>query len=362
MIPTAEARDTSLDFWRGVGVFLVLMHHFLFFHFSFLRDFVAAGASGTYDIVWQAGKIIFKVSELAGPLGVKIFFVVSGYIITKLMLREEVQRGTLNVYAFYIRRIFRIVPAYAFYLLSIVMFVILNWISVAPGDIGHAASFLCNSGVDCGWFVSHTWTLGVEMQFYLFWPLLFILVPQRHRPLFLVGVIALLLSLSANGILLARGWIDNALSLSCIALGALYAASVQGRAVVERYGFFGIIIAVVAVGGFVVAGLHEPARVIYHMSVPFIILIVLFAVPRWDAFQSSWVFLTLSRVGLVSYSLYLWQEVFAAPTDLYLSSSPLQYSAVLVAITLFSYFFIELPGIRLGKNILARRAGSGSSS
>jgi peptidoglycan/LPS O-acetylase OafA/YrhL len=107
--------------------------------------------------------------------GVLVFFVVSGYLITTLMLREAEQTGTVNVGAFYIRRAWRILPvAYAYLLIiTLVQYRQFSW-----SDIALSWTYLTSYGVSFGefpWDLDHLWSLSVEEQFYLLWPLFFVL-------------------------------------------------------------------------------------------------------------------------------------------------------------------------------------------
>ena len=118
---------------------------------------------------------------LGGELGVTIFFVLSGYLITFLALREERETGRLNLPAFYVRRTFRIFPAYYFTLgvyavLLLVLRVkpdsIINFLHTLPFQavyLGEVPFFL---GIDGSRDIPfyHSWSLGIEEKFYLAWP------------------------------------------------------------------------------------------------------------------------------------------------------------------------------------------------
>ena len=316
---------------------MVIAHHFFFFH-------IAVGDG-----------ILRELAERAGPWGVRIFFIVSGYIITSLMLKEEARRGTLAIGAFYVRRVFRIIPAFAVYMAALGFVGALGWFSVARGDLVNAALFACNTGLLCGWGSVHTWTLAIEMQFYLLWPLLFIFLPGGWRAPFLTALVAFLLVLSATGTLLARGWIDNAASVACIALGALCAVSPGFFAWVKRYGLLSVAAAAAVVGVLYVAHQFELARMLYRALVPLGLLSVVFAayaVPRFSEWSITNI---LSKVGLISYSLYLWQQLFFAPAELYPSASLLAATPLVFGIAFLSYWFVERPGQAWGKALLQRR-------
>src|SRR3989344_3324162 len=331
-------RDLVLDFWRGIGILMVLAHHLVLFYYG-----------------WRGSEFLVDMFERAGPLGVKFFFIVSGYIITRLMLAEEEKRGRLRVGDFYVRRIFRILPPYLLYLLGIFAFSASGWIAVSNADVLTAGAFLCNTALPCGWFVVHTWTLAIEMQFYLLWPVIFIALPARYRAPFLTALLALLFTLSAFGVLVERGWIDNALSFACIALGALGAVHPYARAALKDCGFLFIGAVALAVGIVYSAGFADAAKIMYRTATPLLLAALIFSTYRFPRLISSRPFAAVSGIGLVSYSLYLWQQAFVAPAGYYLSPSLLQYVFLMAVFCLFSYYFVEKPFIRLGKKLLQKK-------
>ena len=119
-------------------------------------------------------------SFINGTIGVDIFFALSGWLITWLLLEEQGHRaGGLNLRAFYIRRVFRIMPVYY---VTIMLYVIATLVlSRMSGDtekidnLGVAIGYLLTFNREyappgAGTFISHAWTLGIEEKFYLIWP------------------------------------------------------------------------------------------------------------------------------------------------------------------------------------------------
>jgi len=133
---------------------------------------------------------------LHGYLGVEIFFVLSGFLITTLLLRERLDHGRVSLAGFYLRRFFRIVPVYfltiALYYVAVRVLdddlkaaqfdVALPWLLTFMREYAPAAA---------GNVMGHAWTLGVEEKFYLLWPLLLIaLYPFQRRGLVLLALIS----------------------------------------------------------------------------------------------------------------------------------------------------------------------------
>lgn len=132
-----------------------------------------------------------------GFLGVDIFFVLSGYLITTLLVNEMRRTGTISLTAFYVRRAYRILPV-LFITVALGMIVAPSqspqqehWLLVSLTAIFFVANFL---PADVMGNLGHTWSLAVEEQFYLIWPavLLFSSKANRYAPLALAVCISLL--------------------------------------------------------------------------------------------------------------------------------------------------------------------------
>lgn len=146
-----------------------------------------------------------------GFIGVDAFYVLSGFLITGLLVRELATRGTIDIASFYVRRARRILPAAT---VAIVLSLAAATLIVAPLDLPGVALDATTSALFVGnlhfalratdYFASatpspflHFWSLGVEEQFYLFWPLLLLLAARLRRlgP-FVLCVFAVSLALS----------------------------------------------------------------------------------------------------------------------------------------------------------------------
>ena len=153
-------------------------------HESFRRDRHFGGLDGVRAIAARA-VVGFHFSGPApmfagGWLGVHMFFVLSGFLITTLLLREEETTGRISLLGFWVRRIFRIAPAY--YAAFLGSYLLLRWGGVWEAAGGPAALryFLTFNPEFSPSYINfeHAWTIGIEQKFYLVWPLLaFVLVP-----------------------------------------------------------------------------------------------------------------------------------------------------------------------------------------
>lgn len=115
-----------------------------------------------------------------GFLGVQIFFVLSGFLITTLMLREIQRSGRVHLGHFYLRRALRIVPVYAAYLLVLAVLDVCGMVHLQDRHWLAAATYTVNFlPRPLPMAISHLWSLCVEEHFYLLWPLLMALLPPR---------------------------------------------------------------------------------------------------------------------------------------------------------------------------------------
>ncbi|HUO13821.1 MAG TPA: acyltransferase [Verrucomicrobiae bacterium] len=154
-------RIASLDGLRAISISLVLVGH------------------------WAELRYHSDIAGAFANLGVRIFFIISGYLITTLLLTEYETRSTIRLGEFYARRAYRILPAAIVFMLPV--FVIfrqdLRWYHMLA-----AAFYVANFDFYHPWFLGHLWSLSVEEQFYFLWPSI-LKKWHRHRIGILIGVI-----------------------------------------------------------------------------------------------------------------------------------------------------------------------------
>ena len=174
----------------------------------------------------------------AGVFGVDLFFVLSAYLITELLLREKSEFGTLDVRAFYMRRILRIWPLYFFYI-GLALIPAFN-----PGHVfnwRYATAFLLLAGnwsiIAYGWpihsIIGPLWTVSIEEQFYLLWPPIVRRI-SRNQLAFAAIAMLILSNLMRIFMIAIHGgmnsvWCNTLARLDPIAAGILVAAGLRGR-------------------------------------------------------------------------------------------------------------------------------------
>ncbi|MES1218996.1 MAG: acyltransferase, partial [Bacteroidota bacterium] len=166
--------------------------------------------------------------DLAG-FGVSIFFSLSGFLITYLLLLEKDRFTTINIKAFYIRRILRIWPLYYFYLFLSVIMILIFHLGDLPGSLIYYIVLCANIPFIAGTelpLIGHYWSLGVEEQFYLFWPWIVKKTTRLIKVLLIFISIFLVLKIGLRLLHIKTGllWpylIIHVSRFECMAIGAL---------------------------------------------------------------------------------------------------------------------------------------------
>jgi peptidoglycan/LPS O-acetylase OafA/YrhL len=312
-----------------------------------------------------------------GSQGVDVFFVISGFLITLLLLREEWRRGCISLRAFYARRAFRILPAYFAYLGFVLLLTQYGADKLRPihwaGAMTYTTNFL--PGVGSGWLVGHTWSLSVEEHFYLFWPpALVLLGRQRARSLLLV-LFATAPVVRYSIWTMHRDWLDidyvTPARIDTIVAGCLLAYLVTGpRGLrwmqrLERHAtivFLAAVLVMVASasllslsGKYVITlrGTVESAAIAAC-------LLAVISGPR-SAVGQLFETRPMAVVGALSYSLYLWQQPFLRiRSELWMCRRP-QNLVLAVTAAIVSYLLVERPFLRLKDRLGQRTASPGPS-
>src|SRR5262249_33221200 len=107
-------------------------------------------------------------------------FVISGYLITSLLLREFDASGTISLRRFYFRRTLRIFPAYYTFIGVLLLLSAAGLVGLTRANMGHALTYTTNYFPERSWDIGHTWSLSVEEQFYLLWPATLVLAGRRR--------------------------------------------------------------------------------------------------------------------------------------------------------------------------------------
>jgi peptidoglycan/LPS O-acetylase OafA/YrhL len=309
-----------------------------------------------------------------GFLGVDVFFVLSGYLITTILLTERDQTGTLNIGRFYLKRLLRLTPALVAMLVAFAAFAPLLWPNtVSPLlQAGIALAYLSDYSV-AFWKVpvelSHTWSLAVEEHFYLLWPLALLALCRRYTPRQLVTVLFIAYAVAATWRWL---WLEQGHTwhqvyyrfdthASGLLLGACLAAALRVPALaaaMEKHRMFLMWLPFAALACLAGSWRDEWMLTWGIGLAEWGTLAILLATHRQEGWTSNWLAApALVWTGRLSYSLYLWHY----PVFRYLRADLPWYQVLLIgvpiatALAALSYFTVERWGLRL-RDALKRKA------
>lgn len=302
----------------------------------------------------------------AGPVGVRLFFCLSGFLITALLLQEHARSGRISFAAFYARRAGRLMPALlaSTALVALVslrvpwfaswpdvlatVFYVGNWRLVATGELGALVA---------------TWSLAVEEQFYLVWPVLLLLALRAGRrwamALMTIGLVG---SLVARWMLWDRDPASLRLAygtemqVDALMAGALIAAAVCGRSVRARSRWW----AVPALGGLLVAASRDGGW--FYLSMAGWALVssaALVAVAALVTVEGRASLAPLRWLGRRSYGIYLYHAPVAVALDVMRPEWPPWIRAVCILgvglpLAVLSWRYLEEPILRRRRSFAAR--------
>jgi peptidoglycan/LPS O-acetylase OafA/YrhL len=305
-----------------------------------------------------------------GGLGVRVFFVISGFLITHLLRKEIEHNGLLSLRGFYFRRTLRIFPAYYAFIGCMMVAAGAGVVGFAPGDLRAAFTYTMNYHWSPGWNLGHSWSLAVEEQFYLVWPLTIVLAGMRRSlrlALFVVliePVVRFLLLLpegAVSGISTRFETVADALATGCaLALARQYLwESPRYRTFLRSRWVLTLPCAVILLSAIPVLAVRDTWGA-SHFFVGVHNLVGITTMNVTIAVTLDWAIRhhkgvaggvlnskPLVYVGGLSYSLYLWQQPFLGPPTL---GGSMVFPANVVAaigVAVLSHHLIERPVLRV---------------
>jgi len=311
-------RIPSLDGVRAISILLVVLGHL-------------AKSRHAPQIFW----------EYYADTGVRIFFVISGFLITTILSKEHTRTSTISLRTFYLRRAYRIFPAAVVFIL---VMVVAYWRELRWYNIAAAFLYVANFDYTRPWIFGHLWSLSVEEQFYFLWPSV-LKRWYKHRLAILVGVIALapvgeailyLAKVRGGNIGDFPGVAGN------LAAGCLLALIADRLPRIKGYAALIMLSAVVLIPLFAA---NTPVKTLLLVFILSPVLHLSIAGLLLHVIQAPYGFLNwrpVSWLGKISYSLYLWQQPFCS--DPALRSGYLALFAL--AMACLSYYLVELPMLK----------------
>lgn len=344
--PDGGPRVHALDGLRAVSIALVVVGH--------------ASATAGFPIPGLAHGPLGDVANL----GVRVFFVLSGYLITTLLVDELRRNGRVDLRAFYVRRALRIAPAFYVYLGAIVLAALAGLVPLRARDVLLALTYTVNFSADRAWHVGHAWSLSVEEQFYLLWPaaLSALGLAAGMRVAAALLFVAPACRLAAFAVPSLRPLVGEAFPTICdaLAVGCLVASardvldrSPRYRALLASRAF--VIVPIVAV---VVNAEAARARVFFAVGASVVNLAVALVVDRLVRLPDAPTSRALASgpavfVGARSYSLYLWQQPFLEHGARFVGTRFPLNVALACGAALASFELVERPFLRLRHHLAA---------
>lgn len=285
----------SLDGLRGVAILLVVAEH-TFGHL---------------------------LRPLTGNYGVYIFFVLSGFLITTLLLKEKVRTGTISLRNFYIRRFLRIFPVAYLYIFVLVILNFLLHLGIPAASFIRPALYLQNTTIiDApAAHMSHYWSLSIEEQFYLLFPF-FIWRNLRSYVALACALIVLAPVISYLDLrhAIEATWfihLDEILRyMPALLIGSIMSVVFFYRIIVlpDKIPFRSILIIFTFFAGWVIISMPQLlGSTVISFTVAYVMIAVMIGaslVPGADPVYKLLNFRALTIIGVYSYSIYIWQQIF----------------------------------------------------
>jgi len=337
----------SLNGFRGISILLVIISHCFFYTSN------------------------FYLQTFSGYFGVTIFFVISGYLITTLLLREKEKTGAISLKRFYVRRALRIIPVSYLFLL-VLMFLNQN-LHLGNPFFNYISSFLFIKNTPIIFhddvYTNHYWTLSIEEQFYIIFP--WILSLNIRAYVYLTSVLIVLLPIGiycdfyhigvfkSDIIHILFSFISQS---SPILIGSLAAILISRRIIDFRkiYNPSSLLnISLLVFAALILSSSHKfiPSTIKPTLSA----LIIIYVLLNYMEKSETWLYKILNSkilnyLGILSYSLYIWQQIFTfhLPWKSFLGmpNTPLVNVFLLVLVSLLSYHFYEKFFLNLKKKFV----------
>ena len=349
MAQSRSSRIAYIDGWRVIAVICVIAAHLsqnmqigLFFQHNWI------------GIISQYGEV-----------GVFIFFFISGYVVSITCIREAAESRAFSISAFYVRRVFRIIPPLMIYLIVCLLLGMAHLIDFSIWSFLSSASYLCNTSfVECGWYGGHTWSLAFEEQFYLVFPILFSYFELGRKPNFLR--LSAILLFSTMPFFFSIFWIGKTGFVVVYALFSIGYLSAKYDNAISRlttqFRFRGIVFLTAAIIvfmplkyilPFLIGDLQSDFDKFYKFCYIFAVpLMVLMSGSNGFALKNILSMRYISYFGRATYSIYLWQQLVTG--RVFQSESAyimLILLTVMVLLCVSMYELVEFRFIKMGRKI-----------
>lgn len=337
----SDGRIPTLDGWRSIAIVMVLVCHYLvLFYYRGYHDLVLFHYQGHY------------VNVELGQHGVQLFFVLSGFLITSILI----SRDQIDLKAFYIRRVFRILPVVISYVIVFAIILTILGFPVRGSGIAYVLLFIRNYSSSSFMHLSTTssfteqfWSLSVEEQFYILWPAILYYLGRRYASL-LAGVIVVLVA----GLRIVFwnyfriNYKHTEVRIDGLLIGCLLAIVLQHKNVREFITRYAYVIFIGSATCFLYDCVRLGTAIPTQDSISISLMIASTILRPKMIVGRILECRVLKLIGITSYSMYIWQTMFLRPEWGYL------WPVLLVGSVVLSYIFIEAPMRRIGQTMASK--------
>ncbi len=349
-------RINSFDGLRGIAILLVVIYH-------------SQNTIKFDSDIWNILSIFIANSSL----GVRIFFVLSGYLITRILLKEINETGVINLKRFHVRRAIRLFPnLYCFVGVVFLINVIAN-LNITPQDFISASTFtwnyfgvfaaIANEKLGGTWFFGHLWTLALEEQFYLLWPLFLLFLNKKYlRKFSLCLVLSMPIVRVASYFLfpVTRGYLNMMLhtSIDSIMAGCFMAILTQSPIYSNRISKIKAssiamlvtwLVFISPILDYLIGGYLISIGITLNVICLGILIVWIHNNPN------SYLSKLLSNpilvyIGQISYSIYIWQQLFLTDQNTTITGIFPYNIGFSILAGMVAYYLIEKPTFNLKDN------------
>ncbi|SDD72956.1 acyltransferase family protein [Pedobacter soli] len=343
----------SLDGWRAVAIIMVILGH----------------AKST--VLNSTAYYRFFERFVYAELGVRIFFILSGFLITSLLLKEFVQNGKIVISNFFIKRALRIFPVLYLYIITICIVNSYFGLGISNsffwGMLCYFTNFIMYNNP---WLSSHTWSLSVEEQFYLIWPIIIYAIKKKA---WLFSLSLIVLTQLLRVLWYKAGFYQETLGPFLNGADAIFLGSLLSIVSFKRFinplakywsnqyfHFLAIFLVF-----FIYYSLHRGmfgkfllpfGYILSDLAIGYLLLATIINAKGliYNTLNNA----VMVKLGVISYSLYIWQQLFIVPLNYNPEILPRAQFPFNILISIFvaflSYYCFEKHFLNLKKRLTNR--------
>lgn len=331
-------RISSIDGIRGISIILVLLDHYIYYSGNnFLNPILS-----------------FFINS---KNGVDLFFIISGYLITTILVKEHLQIGKINIGKFLLRRALRLLPALYFMIFVYFILFKLNYLNLTV-NTWLSSIFFLRQFWGSGWETSHLWSLSVENMFYIVFPIFLNRLKILRFKLLLNSLIFLILLLPFIRLYIFSHTHFSTLNIFFRCDGLIFGSLIAFRTqlvkdnvrrknfllalIISATLYFVIDFFLIKISSNNLAYILKEYTSILNVFIWSLFFYFLLQLKKgilyWTINNSILIF-----IGVTSYSIYLWQQIFFSKNTKFHFEKDFYIFITIFIISFISYYFIESP-------------------